>query len=153
MHAFKYARHRKANTLLLKCIRREDKKLGCGWRWGRGLKSDDQEEIEKLFDRLITCADFQGLQRGGCNNLGQHRSCRLRVLSCYRNGACLSGSAGRKRKGQRTISPLCLVEKPDCSLSSSWGGIHFHISSRSRFCRTPALAILEALSNKNNTKL
>lgn len=72
-------------------------------------------------------------------------------LSGHGNGACLSSSAGRRRKGERTITPLCLVEKADCSLPSNWGGIHFHVSSRSRFCRTPAFTLLEALSNKKNT--
>lgn len=141
------------------------KKTHCFWNvlegrtknWGGGGEGDLRAMVKKKLRNYLTGWSFEQTFRVSkevAEPSGRTKELLVTgVLSCYRNGVCLSGSAEQRRKGERAISPLCLVEKPDCSLSSSWGGVHFHICSRSRFCRTPAFTILEALSNKKNAKL
>lgn len=112
LHAFKCARHRKANTLLLKCITRE----------GKRLSEDLKAMVKKLALRnylngWVIPMDSQGPQRGSCNNLRLHWNCWLHLCSHVTGwpGGYLSTYAGQRWRSSRSVSLLLPVNKPDLS--------------------------------------
>lgn len=73
------------------------------------------------------------------------------VLSCYRTRACLPSCAGQRQRGERHFSSASSGEARSLAFSSSWGGMHFNLGSRSGLCRTWAFTVLHTFSE--NTKL